>query len=183
MRLFEWKDIPGYEGLYQASTDGRIKSLARFNPNSGRAGMFYRQRELKTHIDHNGYLQVRLCKNGKYKTFKVHRLIALTYIPNANNLPSINHKDENKLNNHIDNLEWCTIKYNNNYNNRQTRISKKREKKILQIDPIKDQIIRIFNSITEAENITGYHKVHIINCCKCRKLLYKGFKWEYYETI
>lgn len=53
-------------------------------------------------------------QNGKYKTFKVHRLIALTYIPNANNLPSINHKDENKLNNHIDNLEWCTIKYNNN---------------------------------------------------------------------
>lgn len=183
MKLFEWKDIPGYEGLYQASTDGRIKSLARFNPASGRIGMFYRQRELKAGIDKDGYLQVRLCKNGKYKTYKVHRLIALTYLPNVDNLPSINHKDENKQNNCLDNLEWCTVKYNNNYNNRQLKISRKRKRRILQIDPVKNQIIRIFDSISEAENITGYYKVHIINCCKHRKLLYKGFKWEYYEVI
>ena len=182
MKLFEWKDIPGYEGLYQASTDGRIKSLARFNPNSGRVGMFYKQKELKPSLDRYGYLQVRLCKNGKYKTFKVHRLIALTYIPNLYKLPCINHKDEDKQNNHINNLEWCSIKYNNNYNNRQIKISTKRKKKILQINPVNNQIINIFDSIAEANSI-GYYKEYVIKCCKHRKLLYKGFKWEYYETI
>lgn len=111
-----WKDIPEYEGLYQVSNLGDIKS---FN---------YRGhgeiKILKQSTDKKGYKYVRLFKNGEGKTYKVHRLVAMLFIPNPNNLPIVNHIDECKSNNMVSNLEWCTLVYNNAYGTRNKRISK-----------------------------------------------------------
>ena len=110
-----WKDIPGFEN-YQISNYGNVKSL-----NYGRTG---KTKLLKPTISGKGYLQVRLSKFGKPNALLVHRLVAIAFIPNPDNLPHINHKDENKLNNNPNNLEWCDNSYNNNYGTRNKRIAK-----------------------------------------------------------
>ena len=111
-----WKDIKGYEDLYQISNYGEVKSLEK------KAGFSTRKEKiLKQHLDKDGYVKVYLCKNNKVKFLSVHRLIAEAFIPNPNNFPQINHKDENKQNNKIENLEWCTCKYNINYGTRTKR--------------------------------------------------------------
>ena len=99
-----WKDIPGYEGLYKVSNTGEIYSM-RENKN------------LSLSKDRYGYVQIILYKNGESKTYKVHRLVALAFIPNSDPIkyPIINHKDENKANNNVENLEWCDYQYNNTY--------------------------------------------------------------------
>ena len=106
-----WKDIEGYEGLYQVSNQGNVKSLKR--------KYVLADKILIPRIDTDGYALVNLSKHNKKTTFKIHRLVAETFIPNPDNLPEINHKDENKLNNKADNLEWCDRKYNNTYGTRQ----------------------------------------------------------------
>lgn len=176
----EWYDIIGYEGLYQINTNGVVKSLERFNKDSGRCGRFYKERILKICTDKYGYLQVVLYKNGKSKTFKIHKLVANQFIPNPLKLTSINHIDENKLNNNVCNLEWCTTKYNNNYNNRQLKIAEKRKKKVAKYDKY-NNIISIYNSVTEAANSIKGYKGYIIKCCKGSQEFYKNFKWRYYE--
>ena len=109
-----YKDIKDLEGLYQVSNLGNVKSL-----NYHRSG---KSKLLKPGKDKNGYLFVILSKNGKMKTFRVHRLVAETFIPNPNNLPCVNHKDENPSNNNISNLEWCDYQYNNSYGNHNKKI-------------------------------------------------------------
>lgn len=109
-----WKDIPGYEGLYQISNIGNIRSL-----NYNQTGKVQRLK-LDTH---KGYKKLCLYKNGRKKSHRVHRLVALAFIPNPNNLPYINHKDENRANNCVWNLEWCTAKYNTNYGTCPQKIS------------------------------------------------------------
>lgn len=104
MKYKKWKDVPGYEGLYQVSNFGEVRSL------------FYRGKEnvrvLKPAANKKGYLHVVLSKDGKTYTAQVHRLVAIAFIPNPNKLPVVNHIDWNKQNNRVDNLEWCTVKYN-----------------------------------------------------------------------
>lgn len=119
-----WKDIPEYEGLYQASNLGNIRVLNRV-VNSGikNNNTVIRKGKLLKQRINQGYYEVALSKNNKKKFLKVHRLIAITFIPNLNNFPSINHKNENKLNNNVNNLEWCSVKYNCNYGTRNQRIS------------------------------------------------------------
>lgn len=104
-----WLPINGYEGLYEVSSNGKVKSLKK--------GIF-----LKTETLPSGYLRVYLTKNKNSRHFMVHRLVAEAFIPNPDNLPQVNHKDEVKTNNSVDNLEWCTAKYNNNYGNRKERM-------------------------------------------------------------
>ena len=119
-----WKDIPEYEGLYHASNLGNIRVLNRV-VNSGikNNNTVIRKGKLLKQRINQGYYEVALSKNSKKRFLKVHRLIAITFIPNLNNFPSINHKDENKLNNNVNNLEWCSVKYNCNYGTRNKRIS------------------------------------------------------------
>ena len=119
-----WKDIEGYEGLYQVSNMGRVKSVERMKW-SGKCYYKAPERILKPRKNGGGYLVVMLSKNGKVKTCRVHRLVATAFIPNPNNLPQINHIDENKGNNHMENLEWCDSKYNNNYGTHNKRVSEK----------------------------------------------------------
>lgn len=109
----EWKDIKGYEGLYQISSYGRVYS-------------FYSNKVLNTVSNKSrkdGYIQVVLYKNDKRTTFLVHRLVAEAFIDNPNSYPQVNHKDEDKTNNCVSNLEWCTAEYNSNYGTRNKRVS------------------------------------------------------------
>lgn len=110
-----WKDIPGYEGKYQVSNTGRVRSL-----NYMRTG---KSKVMKPSTNKLGYKGVGLRKNGKCTKYYIHRLVALAFIPNPLNLPQVNHIDENKTNNVVWNLEWCTQEYNNNYGNRNKKIS------------------------------------------------------------
>jgi len=110
----EWKEIKNYEGLYCISNYGRIKSLKHKN-----------EKILVLSTNKDGYLKAKLFKNGKSKVVYAHRLVAITFLPNPNNFIIVNHKDENKQNNHINNLEWCTSKYNNNYGSRYYKNNRK----------------------------------------------------------
>lgn len=116
-----WKDIKGYKGYYQVSNLGRVKSLDRYSIDR-RGGKHFLKGIILTPYLCKGYLRICLHVNGKQKQLAVHRLVAEAFIPNPNNYPQINHKDENKTNNTVDNLEWCTAKYNNNYGTRLERI-------------------------------------------------------------
>lgn len=119
-----WKSIQGYEELYEVSNLGNVRSLdrvikSRHNGTTIRKGRvltpFYEEKK--------GYYQVRLSKNGKNKTFRIHRLVALAFLENPFNYTDVNHKDEVKTNNKVNNLEWCTRKYNNNYGTKPYRTS------------------------------------------------------------
>ena len=167
-----WKDIKGYEN-YQVSSFGRIKSKN-----------YKRQRYEKIIIqttDKRGYKRVILSKNGKTKTFLVHRLVAKTFIPNEYNKPYINHKDENTGNNCVNNLEWMTNGENLKYNNclkKGKRITQGKD--VVQFD-MNGNIIAEYISLSEAQEKTGINKNHIGNCCNHRKN-YKtagGYKWEF----
>lgn len=113
-----WKDIENYEGLYQISNFGNVKSLTRqvYTSNPKFTGYrVLREKLLRPGKTKDGYSSVVLRKDGKGKSYYVHRLVAEAFLQNPHNLPEINHKDENKENNHVNNLEWCTHIYNGNY--------------------------------------------------------------------
>ena len=109
-----WRPIDGYEGLYEVSNTGLIRSLDRFVGNRNRI----KGKILSIQIEKGGYCSVALSKYGKMKRYKIHRLVAQAFIPNPEGLSQINHKDEDKTNNRVENLEWCDAKYNINYGNR-----------------------------------------------------------------
>lgn len=115
-----WKDIEGYEGCYQVSNFGNVKSLNYMHTG--------KEQILKLKTKKSGYLQVNLCKDGKIKTYTIHRLVAKAFVENPDNLPQVNHIDEDKTNNRFDNLEWCDQKYNNNYGTHNIRVTESRRK-------------------------------------------------------
>lgn len=118
-----WKDIHGYEGYYQISNLGRVKSVPRWIYYSDGRKYYYQSVLLELNTDHGGYRTVVLTINTNLTTYKVHRLVAEAFIPNPDNLPQVNHKDENKSNNRVDNLEWCDMDYNNHYGTRIERVN------------------------------------------------------------
>ena len=177
MKEERWLPVVGYEGLYEVSSLGRVKSL-----NYHRTG---KEQLLKHKKSGSGYFQVQLWKNGKDKWMLVHRLVAEAFIPNPYNLQFVNHKDENKLNNCVENLEWCDAKYNNNYGNRNERISAKltnHEKKSKPVLCVETGIV--YPSAREAGRCTGANNSHIIECCKGKKYkTTKGFHWQYADLL
>ena len=194
----EWRDIKGYEGLYQVSNEGRIKS-------------FYLGKEKirKLCNDKDGYLIVSLWKRGVSENPRVHRLVAEAFIPNPNNLPIVNHKDENKQNNMVwvnddgsidynkSNLEWCTVKYNTNYGTclekrkekrkgwkpTKESIEKMAEKHKKPIGMYKDGIlIKRFESAADAERENNnYKNMSISAACNGRIKTYRGYEWKFIE--
>lgn len=180
-----WKDIEGYEGLYQVSSYGRVRSADRIiEYNDGRKGLF-KWRIKKTSKDSYGYLFCSLSKNSKLKVTKVHRLVAEAFILNPNHLPQINHKDEDKTNNHVSNLEWCDGKYNANYGTRNKRSAEKRlnspklSKPVLQLDISTGQVISEYSSAREASRQLNINPGGISACCRGKCKTYKGFRWKY----
>lgn len=117
----EWRKIVGYEGLYEVSSLGRVRSLDRYVKTCYEAYKLQKGKILNPGKNTNGYLQVVLHCNGKYKKCLVHRLVSQAFLPNPDNLPEVNHKDEDKTNNRVENLEWCTAKYNLSYGTRNIR--------------------------------------------------------------
>ena len=166
-----WKPIKGYEGLYEVSNLGRIKTLSRTIN-----GRKMPEKIKKLDKTKQGYLRIELSKNKKRKKYTIHRLVAEAFIPNPNNYPCINHKDENKINNNVDNLEWCTHLYNNLYNNKHKRNCKK----VKQLDE-NYNIINIFESINEASKETNIIRTEISNCLNKRQKTAGGYHWQYYE--
>ncbi len=177
----EWRDIPGYEGRYRISTDGEVYSVPR-EVRFGHARRTVGGKILKQQHDINGYLTVCMCDgNGDRRPKKVHRLLASAFIPNQDNLPCINHKDENKENNHISNLEWCTVEYNNNYGTHQQRSSRTRFKNQKCSHPvicIETEVI--YPSMREAARQTGIDQSQMWHCVKEPWRVAKGFHWCLY---
>jgi|SRR6185369_903039 len=116
----EWKDIDGYNGSYQVSNLGRVKSVGRYTDTKAFGGGVYKIHEkiLKSDIINGGYLRITLCLNNKTKRFIVHRLVAISFIPNPSNLPHVNHKNGVKTDNYVSNLEWCTPSQNEKHSHR-----------------------------------------------------------------
>lgn len=176
----EWKDIEGFEGLYQISNKGRIKSLGR--PSKGYGDKFTVDRIIKDVRCTNGYRSAFLNKNGVRYVRLVHRLVAQAFIPNPSNCPQVNHKDEDITNNDVSNLEWCTSKYNANYGTRNKRCrdaNKKYFKPVYQLDKDCGMVIRWWDSIKDASRALGINDSLIIRVCKGKGYTAGGFRWVY----
>ena len=161
-----WKDKKDYEGHYQVSNCGRVKSIK-----------FGKERILKPKKDKYGYLHVNLYKNSKRKDFLVHRLVAEAFLDNPNNLPLVNHKDENPSNNFSTNLEWCTHEYNINYGTSQQRKSLKLSKPVGQYS-LDNKLIKTYPSINECGR-NGYNYGHVAECCRGERKSHKGYIWKF----
>ena len=175
-----WKPVAGYEGLYEVSNMGRVKSLERkITFKDGRTKVF-KKMILKPIDNGYGYLRVGLSKNGIIKLCHVHRLVARAFVPNDDpeNKTHINHRDEDKHNNSADNLEWCNQRYNNNYGTRNQRVSEKNSKPIKQID-VAGNVVRIWESAIEAAKHFNHSNITICNCLHGRQRTAFGFCWEY----
>lgn len=171
-----WKDIPNCEGLYQVSNFGNVKSLGRYVRVSDKLGGRRKKKEclLKIEVCKNGYLRVSLNKDCSRKHFLVHRLVAEAFIPNPQNMPQINHKDEDKTNNRVENLEWCDAKYNSNYGKRTMKASIAKFKPVKQYD-MQGNFIREFSSFKEASDSVGV-SVYKQDCKAGRSV--GGYQWR-----
>lgn len=168
-----WKDIEGYEGLYQVSSEGRVKSLGNGKSNNSK------EKILKSNKNRGGYLKVDLHKEGKKKNYLIHRLVAQAFIDNPNNLPEVNHRNEDKTDNRVENIEYCNRKYNINFGTR----TEKTQKPILQFTK-EGKFVKKWDGIREVERELGFSHSHISKCCKGKLKTAYGFKWCYhYKSI
>ena len=183
----EWKTINGFEN-YEVSNYGNVRSKDRIAIRRGYKARIKGQ-YLKKTVSH-GYPRVTLYKGDRH-TFKqifVHRLVAEHFIDNPNNLPYVNHKDENGTNNHVDNLEWCTAKYNSNYGTAIERrvkhqdwasIAEKQSIPVIRISKDGSEIVR-YKSMMDADR-TGFKVSGVSRCCGGYLKTYKGYIWKYAE--
>ena len=182
-----WKDIKGYEGLYQVSNLGRIKSLKNDNIKYGHYKEFIISQNNNNSFN---YWRCGLCKNGVVKKYAIHRLVAEAFISNPYNLPQVNHIDGNKSNNTINNLEWVTCSENIQHSfklglHKPTMLNKKYEKNpnskpIIQYDKNMNKI-KIWNSITEASDYLKINKVGISYSCNQKRKTAGGYIWRFKE--
>lgn len=183
-----WKDIVDYEGIYQVSNTGKIKRIGAYTNQTGKT--WNSERILKPARKSRGYMYVQLSKNGKTCPKHVHRLVAEAFIPNPENKPTVNHKNGNKADNSVENLEWATYTENNIHsirvlgNNKQIEYSVK--KSVLQFD-LNGNFIAEYPSYREAQRQTGINSIDVV----CRGERQKGRKqktaggyiWKYKEDI
>lgn len=163
-----WKDIKNYEGIYQISNLGEIKN---------------KEKVLKQYVK-KGYYTIGLRKNGKRKFYQVHRLVAQTFLDNNENFPQVNHKDENKLNNNVNNLEWCSASYNNCYGTRIERVAQnnKNRQPVLLYDKSGNFIAEYF-SVMEASRKTNIKPSCIVKSCKKRNYNPRKYIWRYKKEV
>lgn len=163
----EWRDVKTFEGLYEVSSEGGVRSLLTLY--AGKPRLLVQTLNKK-----RGYLAVGLCINGIAYTKMVHRLVAEAFIPNPDNKPEVNHKDGNKLNNKADNLEWSTYSENlqHAYN------TGLRLNKVIQRS-MSGEFIKEFSNCAEAECYTGFRRQSIARCARKERLSYAGYLWEY----
>lgn len=198
----EWRDIKDYDGLYQISNLGRVKNLEKkCLSKNGEYSRTHKEKILKGSKDKDGYLHICLTKNKKEHSRRIHRLVAQAFLPNPNNLPCVNHKNEIKTDNRVENLEWCTVAYNNRYGTKIERsietktkngylgkggiLSQKMQeyhklhpklKAVIQFD--KDMnFVKKWNSIKDAQTILKCS--HISECCRGKCKQAGGYIWRY----
>lgn len=192
----EWKDIVGFDGNYQISNFGNVKSVGRIITYEGtnQTGIIFKinkfcpEKYIKPYL-RGGYYHVQFKKHSKSYNFTIHRLVAEHFIPNQESLPFINHKDENKLNNRVDNLEWCTAKHNANYGTRNKRIAEKlKEKAILYIPVLcynlKNEFVGRYESAVAAGKALNVTPSEITACCRLYfgRTSAGGYKWKYEKS-
>lgn len=185
-----WKPVYGFEGFYEISNFGNVRGVDRYIKNRWGTLTLWKGRILKLRTDDDGYLRVGLKKYGKNYSKGVHRLVGEAFIPNPNNLPQINHKDENKKNNFVfinpdgtvnfekSNLEWCTNEYNLNYGSRLEKAIEKRKIHILQFTKNMD-FVGYYDSLTEAANSVDGLTSNICSCCKQNIKSAYNYIWRY----
>lgn len=187
-----WKPVKDYEGLYEVSSMGRVKSL-----NYRRTG---KEKVLKGKLNNSGYLKVTLCKEGKAKEYFIHRLVAIAFIPNPDNLPCIDHINTIKTKNEVVNLRWVTYKENND-----NPLTKKKSienhadmsgsnnpfygkygkdfptsRKVIQLT-LEGELVKIWDCILDTKRQGGFSHDCVSACCKGKQKTHKGYKWMYYE--
>ncbi len=173
----EWVDIVGYDGAYRVSSLGRVLSTERVVPRRGEGDKPIKERILRCWLRH-GYKFVVLYKDRKQKNVSVHRLVAEAFIPNPNNLPCVNHKDENCLNNAASNLEWCDHKYNNNYGNHKKKLSIANGHPVVMLGD-DGSVLATYHSASEAAREVGLPQTSISSCCRGEREKVGGYKWKY----
>ena len=178
-----WRDIKGYKGLYQVSSNGRVKSLERVDS----LGRRVKEKILSPGKSGKGYLFVYLCKEGKPKKYQVHRLVLSAFSPVADmDKLQVNHINEKKDDNRLENLEWITHKDNQNHGTRNARIAEKLRGKfntkcsipIVQLS-LDGKYIRSYKSSHDAQRLGGFDNSAIIACCKGKSKTHKEYRWQY----
>lgn len=185
-----WKDIAGYEGLYQVSNFGQVKSLARIKTNKLIGEHFVKEKIMKSRLSPSGYLSIGLTKNGKQIGYRVHRLVAQTFISNPENKAEVNHKNGIKIDNRIENLEWNTSSENTIHALKTGLMIPKRGVEnnrsicVNQYD-LEGNFIKTWSAIKDIKRQLKYDTKAIISCCKHRKHYNTayGYKWEYAEHL
>lgn len=167
----KWRDVCGYDGKYQISNHGRVKSF------------YFGENFLVPKINNRGYLWVELAKNRKRKALLIHRLVAIAFLDNLEGLPIVNHKDENPKNNRVDNLEWCDYSYNILYSlskrpNRPRRISLKRSMAINQLS-LDGVLLKRWDNANVIKKTLLKNEWNIVECCRGNRKTAYGYKWEF----
>ena len=180
-QIEEWKDIKGYEGLYQVSDMGRVKSFGRTVVSKNGLKQYRKGRILKPRTNGYGYLRVDLCcGRGESKSFYVHRLVCEAFHENTENKPCVNHIDEDKTNNTASNLEWSTYKENNNHGTHNARSAKARSKPVSQYTR-EGKLIKVWQSTNEAQRKLGFAKQNISAVARGKRKTAYGYVWKYID--
>ena len=169
-----WRDVKGYEGLYQVSNMGRVKSLGR----KDRFGRVIKERILEPAVTHNGYLRVGLHVDGKRKMLRVHRLVCEAFHENPDNKPEVNHINEAKTDNRACNLEWSTRTENCNHGSRNERVAKALSKPIGQFS-LDGKLIKVWQSACEARRQTGFDQGYVGAVARGKFKQAYGYIWKY----
>ena len=174
-----WKPIKGYEGLYEVSDTGKVRSVSRMVPDPFRPGhkRKFVGRELRVKSYTGDYRYVTLSKDNRVKCCRLHRLVAAAFIPNPNNLPQVNHKDEDKGNNSATNLEWCTSEYNHKYGTRMERIIERRKRPVLLIDD-SGNVIKQFPGSIDAGRELGISPLAVARVARGERSSCYGYKFR-----
>ena len=172
----EWRDVVGYEGRYQVSSMGRVKSLERADS----WGRTVKERILKPNVVGRGYLRVVLYAGGKTRMFYVHRLVCTAFHENPGNKPQVNHLNEDKTDNRACNLEWSTRRENINHGSRNERSAKALSKSVGQYT-LDGELVKIWPSATEAQRQAGFSCGHISEVANGNRKTAHGYCWEYVE--
>jgi hypothetical protein len=178
-----WKPIRNYEDSYEVSNQGRVRSKDRYTPTWN--GQVFKKGVVKTlNEDKDGYYKIWLSKDSKKKPFFVHRLVADAFLDNADELPIVNHKDGDKKNNDVSNLEWCTRSHNDKHAF-QHGLRKANDggtsKKVVKIDPETDEIITVYDSMSAAARVNDITVQSISYCANGKQKIAKGFKWAFVD--
>ena len=176
----EWKDIKDYEGLYQVSNLGNVRSLDRYVNYKNIKERLIKGKEIKPVDAGNGYMRVTLSNKNKTRIYSIHRLVAEAFIPNPENKPEINHKKGRKNDNRASELEWCTHKENMEHAC-ETGLKQSKGKTILQYD-LQGNFVKEWDSLTEAGKYTKTNKSHICQVCKKQRNKAGNYIWKYKDA-